>query len=69
MKQLANKPLILSFLLTLPIWVITGNFIVALMIGLLVSFFIAMLHSLRVIKRQRLDHDKPDNSGGQDGKC
>lgn len=53
MKQLVRKPFFLALLLALPLWIIFNNFIVAMMVALLVAFFIAMCHSLYVMKQAR----------------
>lgn len=52
MKQLARKPLLLAFILTLPLWIVLGNFIVAASVGLLLAFFIAMCHALYVLRQR-----------------
>lgn len=67
MKQLANKPLLLGLILTLPLWIISGNIVVALCVGLLVSFLIAMLHSLHVLKRNPPGNDPAGGSSDQEG--
>ena len=51
MRQLANRPMFLAALLAIPLWMILGNFVVALMVALLVAFLAAMVHSLRVLKK------------------
>ena len=55
MKDLARAPALLSLLLSIPLWLILGNFIVALIVALLISFMIAMCHSLYVLKNQTPD--------------
>ena len=52
MKDLVRAPALLSLLLSIPLWFILDNFLVALMVALLASFLIAMCHSLLVLKRQ-----------------
>lgn len=52
MKQLARKPLLLSFLLSLPLWIVFDNYIVAASVGLLVGFFITMCFSLWKLNRK-----------------
>ncbi|WP_167670874.1 hypothetical protein [Allopusillimonas ginsengisoli] len=49
MKQLARKPLLLSFLLSLPLWIVFNNYVVALICALLVGFFVSMCCSLWVL--------------------
>lgn len=51
MRQLVNRPLFLAALLVIPLWILLGNFVVALMAALLVAFLAAMVHSLRVLKK------------------
>lgn len=53
MKLLARKPLLLAFLLSLPLWVVFGNYLVAIMVGLLASFLIAMCHALYVLRNKK----------------
>lgn len=52
MKQLASAPLLLSLLLTIPLWLVLDNIIVALLAGLLLAFLIAMARSLYLLKTQ-----------------
>lgn len=65
MKQLANKPLLLAAILTIPLWIILGNFLVGLMVGLFAAFLIAMCRSLYLLKQAqnsrqtRQDRSKP----------
>lgn len=51
MKQLARKPFFLALLMSLPLWIVFDNFIVAIIVALLVAFFISMCHSLYAIKQ------------------
>jgi len=51
MRQLANRPVFLALLLAIPLWFVLDNFIVAAMVALLVAFFVAMVHSLRVLNK------------------
>lgn len=53
MKQFLRKPLFSAFLLSLPLWVIFNNYLVALMVALLVSFFASMCHSLYLMNRKK----------------
>lgn len=65
MKQLANKPLLLAAILTVPLWIVFGNFLVGLMVALFAAFLIAMCHTLYILKRSQRsrqskeDHTKP----------
>lgn len=47
MKQILNRPLLFGFLLSVPLWMLLDNFIVALMAALLIAFLLSMIHSLR----------------------
>ncbi|TKR56730.1 hypothetical protein D7I39_03685 [Allopusillimonas ginsengisoli] len=53
MNQLVRRPLLLSFLLSLPLWIIFNNYIVALIVGLLAGFLVSMCHSLWVINQKK----------------
>jgi hypothetical protein len=53
MKQLVRRPLLLAFLLSLPLWVVFNNYIVALIVALLVSFLISMSISLYVLNKKK----------------
>ncbi|MGE4368953.1 MAG: hypothetical protein AB7E12_04670 [Burkholderiaceae bacterium] len=55
MKSLALRPLLLSFLLSLPLWVIFDNFIVALVVALLLGFLVSMCRSLYLINQNKLN--------------
>lgn len=50
MKQLANKPFLLSLILALALWFALDNFVIALALGLLLGFMISMLRALYVVK-------------------
>lgn len=50
--QFARTPLLTAALLTLVLWPVFGNFIVAACVGLLAAFLAAMLYSLRVLSRR-----------------
>lgn len=62
MRQLANRPMLLAALLVIPLWVIFSNFVVALAVSLLVAFLVAMIHSLRVLKKQERHEKQPGDS-------
>lgn len=53
MKQLLNHPFLLALILSLPLWVVLGNFIVAIITALLVSFLLSMYNALRVLNRDK----------------
>ncbi|GAB2887065.1 hypothetical protein LSG25_17625 [Paralcaligenes sp. KSB-10] len=61
MKQLVRKPLLLAMLLTLPLWIAFGNFIVAVTIALLLAFLIAMCYALYTFKHSANKSTRPDN--------
>lgn len=48
---LASRPLMLAACLLLPAWFMLDNFVVALAASLLLAFFIAMLRSLWLLRR------------------
>lgn len=64
MKQLLRKPFLLSLLLSLPLWVVFKNYIVALSASLLIAFLLSMIDSIIVIQRQqkRSESSDPDAS-------
>lgn len=51
MMQLAGKPILLSLILLLPLWVALDNVIVAAIVALLLAFLIAMCRSLYLMRR------------------
>lgn len=53
MKQLLNHPFLLALILSLPLWIVLGNYIVAVIVALLVSFLLSMYNALRVMKRDK----------------
>lgn len=59
MKQLLRKPFLLSLLLSLPLWVVFKNYIVAICAGLLIAFLLSMLDSIIVIQRQQKHSEAP----------
>ena len=62
MRQLANRPMLLAALLLIPMWIVLSNFVVALMVSLLVAFLVAMVHSLRVLKKhERQSKERTDS--------
>jgi len=52
MTQLLRKPFLLAVLLSLPLWVVFSNYIVALSVALLLAFLLSMLESLLALRRQ-----------------
>lgn len=63
MKSLALRPLLLSFLLSLPLWVIFDNFIVASVVALLLGFLVSMCRSLYLINQNKLNTRPPAPTG------
>lgn len=59
MKQLVNHPVLLALILSFPLWIVLGNFLVALISALLISFLLSMFNALRVLSRK-----KPDEAAG-----
>jgi hypothetical protein len=51
MKQLVRKPFFLAMLLSIPLWIVFNNFIVAVMVALFSAFLVSMCHSLYVVNR------------------
>ncbi|RTZ45695.1 hypothetical protein EKL30_06690 [Candidimonas sp. SYP-B2681] len=51
MKQLVRKPFFLAMLLTIPLWIVFSNFVVAIMVALFSAFLVSMCHSLYVVNR------------------
>ncbi|PLC54470.1 hypothetical protein CR155_06740 [Pollutimonas nitritireducens] len=62
MKQLASKPFFLALLMSVPLWIVFNNFIVAIMVALLVAFLISMCYSLYTIKQGKPAADERDSS-------
>ena len=64
MKQLLRKPFLLTLILSLPLWIVLNNYIVAFSVALLVSFLLSMIDSIIVIQRQRrtTQHPSPQRS-------
>lgn len=55
MKQIVNRPFLLALFLSLPLWVVFGNYVVAAITALLVSFLLSMANALRIMRRGRPD--------------
>ncbi len=53
MKQLLRKPFLLALILSLPLWIVFNNYIVAICVALLVAFLLSMIESLLAIQRHR----------------
>ena len=62
MKTLIRRPFLSGLLLSLPLWVALQNFIVAVSLGMLLSFLISMLASLHQLKQTRQLDDRPRSS-------
>lgn len=50
MKQLIRKPLLLAVLLSLPLWVVFNNYLVAITVALLCGFLASMCYTLYVLR-------------------
>lgn len=57
MKQLLNHPFLLALLLSLPLWIMLGNYIVALIAALLLAFLLSMYNALRVLNRRKKEQE------------
>ena len=57
MKQILNRPILLALVLSLPLWVVFGNYVVALIAALLLSFLLSMYNSLRILNRRKADEE------------
>ncbi|WP_178372284.1 hypothetical protein [Pollutimonas bauzanensis] len=55
MKQLLRKPLAFALLLSLPLWVVFNNYLVAIMVALLVAFLLSMCYALYILKKRKPD--------------
>ena len=53
MKQLVRKPLLLAFLLSIPLWIVFDNYLVAGMAALLAAFLAAMCHALYTLGKKK----------------
>lgn len=62
MKRLLRKPFLLALLLSLPLWIVFNNFIVAFSVALLISFLISMINSIVAIRRQQRRIEQPDTT-------
>lgn len=61
MKQLLRKPFLLALLLSLPLWIVFNNYIVAICVGLLVAFLVSMIDSIIAIQRQQHRPARPSS--------
>lgn len=57
MKEFVRRPFISGMVLSIPLWVVFGNYIVALSVAMLVAFLVSMSYSLFLMKRDDKDHD------------
>lgn len=60
MKQLLNHPFLLAVFLSLPLWILLGNYLVALIAALLVAFLLSMYNALRSISRRKKEAARQD---------
>lgn len=63
MKQLLKKPFLLALILSLPLWIVFNNYIVAICVALLVAFLLAMIDSIIVVQRQQHRSQDPSQQG------
>lgn len=54
-KHLFSKPVLLAFVLTIILWFVFSNFILALVSAILISFFIGMLRALYTLSKKSKD--------------
>lgn len=57
MKQILNRPFLLALILSVPLWIVFDNYVVAIMAALFVSFLLSMYNALRVLKRKKDGRD------------
>lgn len=57
MKEFVRRPFMSGMVLSIPLWVVFGNYIVALSVAMLVAFLVSMSYSLFLMKRDDKDHD------------
>jgi len=55
MKQILNRPILLALVLSLPLWVVFGNYVVAALAALLIAFLLSMINALHVLRRTKGD--------------
>ncbi|WP_269900560.1 hypothetical protein [Paenalcaligenes faecalis] len=55
MKQLLTKPVLLAFLISLPLWIVMGNYLLAAFSAILFSFFIGMVRALITLSKNSKD--------------
>ncbi len=66
MKQLLNRPVLLALILSVPLWIVFGNYVVAIMAALFISFLLSMYNALRVLQRERAEErDEPPSGESQ----
>lgn len=53
MKQILNRPILLALVLSLPLWVVFGNYVVAALAALLIAFLLSMINALLVLRRDK----------------
>ncbi|MCX5590021.1 hypothetical protein [Alcaligenes endophyticus] len=61
MKALLQKPLLVMALLLLPLWILIGNFILALISAILIGMLIGMLRSLYQLSQAQATRQPPDD--------
>ncbi|HHU93923.1 MAG TPA: hypothetical protein GXX62_02385 [Alcaligenaceae bacterium] len=55
MKQLLSKPVLLAFLISFPLWIMLGNYLLAIFCAILLSFFIGMVRALITLSKNSKD--------------
>ncbi|MBB5215437.1 hypothetical protein [Parapusillimonas granuli] len=53
MKQLITRPFLLSILLSIPLWIVFDNFIVAVSVALITAFLLSMCHTLYLMNKKK----------------
>lgn len=53
MKQILNRPFLLALALSLPLWIVFGNYVVAALAALLIAFLLSMINALHVLRRDK----------------
>lgn len=65
MKQLVNRPLLLGLFLSIPLWIVFGNYLVAIMVALFVSFLLSMANALRNLHSKNARPQEPHGRGSE----
>jgi len=57
MKSLLSRPIWRAFIICIPLWFIFGNFLLAAMTSILVTFLIGMIMELVRLEQRKKDSD------------